>query len=177
MLVSPHFQIPNTQSLLSSSHTLAQPLSTVFYMARLLPLLAGAEFLRRLAAVMPLEVDPDEKRQECFLEGLIRPLNYQLQSHSFPNFQTLLNKAIGLESKIKELFGHKGNSKDSPARTLDRTTRKVLSFALKIRVEIVIIKYNTLDNKDRETTKTIRRTTLRPVIGLVGTNRIIKEAP
>jgi hypothetical protein len=32
------------------------------------------------------EVDTDEKRQERFLEGLIGLLNYQLQSHTFPNF-------------------------------------------------------------------------------------------
>jgi hypothetical protein len=31
------------------------------------------------------------------------PLNYQLQSHIFPDFQTLVNKAIGLESKRKEM--------------------------------------------------------------------------
>jgi hypothetical protein len=55
----------------------------------------------QLSRYAPGEVDADEKRQECFLEGLIRPLNYQLQSHSFPNFHTLLNKAIGLESKRK----------------------------------------------------------------------------
>jgi hypothetical protein len=53
------------------------------------------------------EVDTDEKRQERFLEGLIGPLNYQLQSHILPNFQTLLNKAFGLESKRKEMFDHK----------------------------------------------------------------------
>jgi hypothetical protein len=41
------------------------------------------------------------------LEGLIGPLNYQLQSHSFPNFQTFLNKAIDLENKRKELSDHK----------------------------------------------------------------------
>jgi hypothetical protein len=52
-------------------------------------------------------VDTDEKCQERFLEGLIGPLNYQLQSHSFPNFQTLLNKEIGLENKRKELSDHK----------------------------------------------------------------------
>jgi hypothetical protein len=32
------------------------------------------------------EVDTDEKRQERFLEGLIGPLHYHLQSHNFPNF-------------------------------------------------------------------------------------------
>jgi hypothetical protein len=53
------------------------------------------------------EVDTDEKCQGRFLEGLIGPLNYQLQSHTFSNFQTLLNKAIGLESKRKELSDHK----------------------------------------------------------------------
>jgi hypothetical protein len=49
------------------------------------------------------EVNTDPKRQERFLDGLIGPLNYQLQSHIFPDFQTLVNKAIGLESKRKEL--------------------------------------------------------------------------
>jgi hypothetical protein len=61
----------------------------------------------QLSRYAPEEVDTDEKRQERFLEGLIGPLNYQLQSHTFPNFQTLLNKAIGLESKRKELSDHK----------------------------------------------------------------------
>jgi hypothetical protein len=42
----------------------------------------------QLSRYAPEEVDTDEKCQECFLEGLIGPLNYQLQSHSFPNFQT-----------------------------------------------------------------------------------------
>jgi hypothetical protein len=61
----------------------------------------------QLSRYAPEEVDTDEKRQERFLEGLIRPLNYQLQSHTFPNFQTLLNKVNGLESKRKELSDHK----------------------------------------------------------------------
>jgi hypothetical protein len=49
------------------------------------------------------EVNTDLKRQERFLDALIGPLNYQLQSHTFPDFRTLLNKAIGLESNRKEL--------------------------------------------------------------------------
>jgi hypothetical protein len=52
-----------------------------------------------LSHYAPDEVNTDPKRQERFLDGLIRPLNYQLQSHTFPNFQTLLNKPIGLENK------------------------------------------------------------------------------
>jgi hypothetical protein len=49
------------------------------------------------------EVNTDPKRQERFLDGLIGPLNYQLQSHSFPDFTTLLNKTIGLENKHLKL--------------------------------------------------------------------------
>jgi hypothetical protein len=57
----------------------------------------------QLSRYAPDEVNTDAKRQECFLDGLIGPLNYQLQSHIFPDFQTLLNKAIGLENKRAEL--------------------------------------------------------------------------
>jgi hypothetical protein len=56
-----------------------------------------------LSRYAPDEVNADTKRQERFLDGLIGPINYHLQSHTFPNFQMLLNKAIGLESKCKEL--------------------------------------------------------------------------
>jgi hypothetical protein len=51
----------------------------------------------------PSEVDDDEKKQELFLEGLIGPLKYQLISHTFPSFQSLLDKAIALENKRVEL--------------------------------------------------------------------------
>jgi hypothetical protein len=57
----------------------------------------------QLSRYAPDEVNTDPKRQERFLDGLIGPLNYQLQSHTFPYFRTLVNKAIGLESKRKEL--------------------------------------------------------------------------
>ena len=57
----------------------------------------------QLSRYAPNEIDTDAKRQDRFLDGLIGPLNYQLQSHTFPNFQTLLDKAIVLESKRQEL--------------------------------------------------------------------------
>jgi hypothetical protein len=56
-----------------------------------------------LSRYAPDEVNTDPKTQERFLDGLIALLNYELQSHTFPNFQTLLNKAIGLENKRLEL--------------------------------------------------------------------------
>jgi hypothetical protein len=57
----------------------------------------------QLSCYAPDQVNTDPKRQERFLDGLIGPLNYQLQNHSFPDFATLLNKAIGLENKRVEL--------------------------------------------------------------------------
>jgi hypothetical protein len=39
-----------------------------------------------LSRYAPDDVNTDAKRQERFLDGLIGPLNYHLQSHTFPNF-------------------------------------------------------------------------------------------
>src|SRR6187551_1787540 len=57
----------------------------------------------QLSCYAPDEVKEDEQKQERFLEGLIPPLQYQVMSHTFPTFQKLLDKAIGLESKRREL--------------------------------------------------------------------------
>ncbi|RLM74422.1 hypothetical protein C2845_PM15G03530 [Panicum miliaceum] len=93
----------------------------------------------QLSRYAPHEVDSDAKRQERFLEGLIGPLNYQLHSHTFPNFQTLLDKAIGLESKRKELGNTSENfsPRDNPAATPDPATThpKDISRALEDKVE------------------------------------------
>jgi hypothetical protein len=107
---------------------------------------------------------------------LIGPLNYHLRSHSFPNFQSLL------ASKAKEVNCciTRGNFRDNLAGTLVHlTTLKVLSFTLEIRVEIIIIKCNALDSKDKEAinTRTNRGTTLKLVKDLVVISRIVKEAP
>jgi hypothetical protein len=56
-----------------------------------------------LSRYAPDEENTDPKRQERFLDGLIGPFNYQLQSHIFPDFQTLVKKAIGLERRRKEM--------------------------------------------------------------------------
>ena len=70
-----------------------------------------------------------------------------------------------------------GSFKVSLAEILARTTRRVLSFALEIRVETTT-KCNALDNKVREAIKlrTSRGTTLRTTKGLVVIHRLVKEA-
>jgi hypothetical protein len=65
-----------------------------------------AEFWERfieLSCYAPEEVADDAKKQERFMEELAGPFQYQLMSHTFPSFQHLLDKAIFLESKCREL--------------------------------------------------------------------------
>jgi TPP-dependent indolepyruvate ferredoxin oxidoreductase alpha subunit len=44
------------------------------------------------------EVDIDEKKQECFLNGLNDGLTYALEARDFENFQGMVNKALVLEN-------------------------------------------------------------------------------
>jgi hypothetical protein len=37
------------------------------------------------------------------MEGLVRPLQYQLVAHTFPSFQRLLDKALAIEHKRVQL--------------------------------------------------------------------------
>jgi hypothetical protein len=46
----------------------------------------------------PYEVDTDEKKQECFLNGLNDGLTYALEARDFENFQGMVNKALVLEN-------------------------------------------------------------------------------
>jgi hypothetical protein len=45
------------------------------------------------------EVDTDEKKQDCFLNGLNDGLAYALESQDFVNFQGMMNKALVLENR------------------------------------------------------------------------------
>jgi hypothetical protein len=44
------------------------------------------------------DVDSDEKKQECFLNGLNNGLAYALEARDFENFQGMVNKALVLEN-------------------------------------------------------------------------------
>jgi hypothetical protein len=45
------------------------------------------------------DVDTDEKKQECFLNGLDDGLAYALEARDFKNFQTMVDKALVLENR------------------------------------------------------------------------------
>ena len=57
----------------------------------------------QLSWYAPTEVDDDEKRQELFMEGLNDGLQYQLLSHTFASFQQLVDKALVIENKHRQM--------------------------------------------------------------------------
>jgi hypothetical protein len=52
----------------------------------------------QLSRYAPHEVDTDEKKQECFLNGLNDGLAYALEARDFENFQGMVKKALVLEN-------------------------------------------------------------------------------
>jgi hypothetical protein len=83
-----------------------------------------------------------------------------------------------LKEKGKSGWITRESTKGKPVGIPIKTTPKVLSSAPKIRVGTTTIKHNALDNKVRGAinTRTNREGALILVKGLVGNNRIVKEA-
>jgi hypothetical protein len=51
-----------------------------------------------LSSDAPNNVDTDEKKKDCFLNGLNDGLAYALEARDFENFQGMVNKALVLEN-------------------------------------------------------------------------------
>jgi hypothetical protein len=75
----------------------------------------------QLSRYAPHEVDTDEKKQECFLNGLNDGLTYALEAQDFENFQGMVNKALVLENhrgmmehKHKLVHQHQPGSSSRP---------------------------------------------------------------
>jgi hypothetical protein len=60
--------------------------------------------LTQLSHYAPHEVDTDEKKQECFLNGSNDGLAYALEARDFENIQGMVNKALVLEN-CRSLMG------------------------------------------------------------------------
>jgi hypothetical protein len=61
-----------------------------------------SEYITRftqLSRDAPNDLDTDEKKQECFLNGLEDGLAYTLEARDFKNFQTMVDKALVLENR------------------------------------------------------------------------------
>ena len=57
----------------------------------------------QLSRYAPSDVDTDEKKRDCFLEGLNSGLQYTLSANEYPNFQKLVDRAFILEKKRQNL--------------------------------------------------------------------------
>jgi hypothetical protein len=69
----------------------------------------------------PHEVNTDEKKYECFLNGLNDGLAYALKARDFENFQGMVNKPLVLENhrgvmerKCKLVHQHQPSSRSKP---------------------------------------------------------------
>jgi hypothetical protein len=52
----------------------------------------------QLSRYAPHELDTDEKKQQCFLNGLNDEQTYALEDQDFENFQGMVNKALVMEN-------------------------------------------------------------------------------
>jgi hypothetical protein len=75
----------------------------------------------QLSHYAPHDVDADEKKHECFLNGLNDGLAYALEARDFENFQAMVNEAPMLENhrgvmerKCKLVHQHQPGSSSRP---------------------------------------------------------------
>jgi hypothetical protein len=64
------------------------------------------EYLNRftqLSRYAPDDVNTDEKKQDTFLNGLNDEIQFQLLNTDYGDFQRMVDKAIIIENKIKEM--------------------------------------------------------------------------
>jgi hypothetical protein len=75
----------------------------------------------QLSCYAPHEVETDEKKHECFLNGMNDGLAYALETRDFENFQGMVNKTLVLknrrgvmERKCKLVHQHQPGSRSRP---------------------------------------------------------------
>ena len=61
----------------------------------------------QLSRYAPNDVAKDSEKQRRFLKGLYDGLQLQLMSNTYPNFQSLVNRAIVIDDKRKEMEAKK----------------------------------------------------------------------
>jgi hypothetical protein len=70
--------------------------------------------ITQLSRYTPHKVNTDEKKHECFLNGLNDGLAHALEARDFENFQGMVNKALVLERKHKLMRQHQPGSSSRP---------------------------------------------------------------
>jgi hypothetical protein len=57
----------------------------------------------QMSRYAPDDVNSDEKKQDAFLNGLNNEIQFQLLNIDYEDFQRMVNKAIIVKNKIKEM--------------------------------------------------------------------------
>jgi hypothetical protein len=57
----------------------------------------------QLSTYAPDDINTDEKKQDMFLNGLNDDIQFQMLNIDYANFQHVVDKAIVIENKIKEM--------------------------------------------------------------------------
>jgi hypothetical protein len=52
------------------------------------------------------DVNTDEKKQDAFMNGLNDEIQFQLLNTNYEDFQRMVDKAIIVENKLKEMESH-----------------------------------------------------------------------
>ena len=71
----------------------------------------------QLSHYSPNEVADDADKQRRFLKGLYDGLQLHLISNTYPNFQTLVNRAIVIDNKRKEMEAKKRRLQGQASRS------------------------------------------------------------
>ena len=74
----------------------------------------------QLSCYAPNEVVDDADKHRRFLKGLYDSLQLQLMSNTYPNFQTLVNHAIVIDNKRKEMEAKKRRIQGQASRSNTR---------------------------------------------------------
>jgi hypothetical protein len=77
-------------------------------------------YFTQLSRYTPSDVDTNEKKQECFLNGLEDGLAYALEARDFENFQTMVDKALVLENRRGILSSKRKQERQTQPNTNSR---------------------------------------------------------
>ena len=86
--------------------------------------------LMKLSRYAPDDIDTDKKKQDHFRRGLSPALRTQLVTHIYPDFNTLMNKAIHLENARSELENDRKRKFNAQSqRQQERTQRPRFGYS------------------------------------------------
>jgi hypothetical protein len=77
----------------------------------------------QLSRYTPGDVNTDEKKQDAFMNGLNDEIQFQLLNTDYEDFQRMVDKAINVENKLKEMERHGKQKMSFQGQSLGGNTR------------------------------------------------------